>query len=94
MENLELVRTEGKAYNVKGASPAELARIARADWKKPYFGAVPYLEAMETLPDWKTPYMFDSGRSIGLYFLSNASTWRGDVAKAVKKEMKSQLGLK
>ena len=27
----------------------EIAREIRADWLKPYFGAVPYLIAMETL---------------------------------------------
>ena len=32
--------------------------------------------------------MYDSGRSIVRYFLGNAGTWRGDVAKAIKAELK------
>jgi hypothetical protein len=34
---------------------------------------------------------FDSARSVVLYFLSNASSWRGDVAKRVKAELKAHL---
>ena len=32
--------------------------------------------------------MYDSGRSIVRYFLGNAGAWRGDVAKAIKAELK------
>lgn len=34
-------------------------------------------------------YYQDSAKSIVLYFLSNAATWRGDVARHVKAELKS-----
>jgi hypothetical protein len=34
-------------------------------------------------------YGMDSGKSIILYFLANASTWRGDTAKRVKAELKA-----
>jgi hypothetical protein len=34
----------------------EIAREIRKDWTKPYFGAVPYLEAMETLKDINQDY--------------------------------------
>lgn len=69
----------------------EIAKEIRADWKNVYFGAVPYLEAMETLDSVNDNYYFDSGRSIVLYFLSNASTWRGDNARRIKNELKSVL---
>jgi hypothetical protein len=39
-------------------------------------------------------YGWDSGKSVVLYFLSNASSWRGEVAKEIKKELKSMVGLK
>ena len=39
-------------------------------------------------------YGVDSGKSIVLYFLSNASTWRGETAKRIKKELKSLAGIK
>ena len=33
-------------------------------------------------------YFLDDWTSIVVYFLSNAQTWRGDVAREVKKELK------
>jgi len=36
----------------------------------------------------------DNGKSVVLYFLSNASQWRGDKAKEIKKELKQMVGLK
>ena len=72
----------------------EIAREIRRDWKKVYFGAVPYLDAMSTLDSINDNYMFDSGKSVVIYFLSNASTWRGETAKRVKAELKKMAGLK
>lgn len=68
-----------------------IAEEIRADWVKPYFGAVPYLEAMECLVFVSDNYGYDSGDSIVRYFLSNATTWRGDTARRIKKELKSLL---
>ena len=65
----------------------EIAREIRKDWKNVYFGAEPYLDAMSGLENVNDTYGFDSGKSIVLYFLSNASTWRGEVAKRIKKEL-------
>ena len=61
----------------------------RKDWKKPYFGAVPYINAMGSLDDITDDYGYDSGRSVVLYFLANAGTWKGDVARRIKKELKA-----
>lgn len=61
------------------------------DWKKPYFGAVPYIQAMSTLGDIKQPYGYDSGESIVRYFLSNATSWRGENARRIKSELKDML---
>lgn len=69
----------------------EIANEIARDWKKPYFGAVPYLDAMHSLNSVTDNYYEDSGRSVVLYFLSNASTWRGDTAKRVKAELKAML---
>ena len=72
----------------------EIAVEIKKDWEKPYFGAVPYLEAMETLNSIEDNYVYDSGESIVLYFLSNASTWRGEVARRIKKELKEMSYVK
>lgn len=61
------------------------------DWKKPYFGAVPYLDAMYSLYSIEDDYGFDSGRSIVIYFLANANTWRGETARRIKAELKAML---
>lgn len=66
----------------------QLAALIKADWKKPYYGAKPYLEAMEHLSHINDRYGADDGQMIVLYFLSNAATWRGETAKAVKAELK------
>lgn len=61
------------------------------DWANPYFGAVPYLQAMLSLADVDDHYGYDSGRSIVNYFLANAGTWRGETARRVKAELKGML---
>ena len=66
-----------------------IASEIRADWKQPYFGAVPYLDAMQNLDTIEDKFFFDSARSVVLYFLSNASTWRGDTARRIKAELKT-----
>lgn len=66
-----------------------IAEEIAEDWKKVNFGAVPYLDAMSTLTSIDDSYGLDSGRSIVSYFLSNASTWRGETAKRVKAELRA-----
>lgn len=66
-----------------------IAQEIRADWKKPYFGAEPYLDAMGQLKDKGSMYGLDDAKSIVLYFLSNASTWRGPKAREIKAELKA-----
>lgn len=66
------------------------AEISRT-WRKPYFGAVPYLAAMHSLDSVHDQYGYDSGQSVVLYFLSNATTWRGPDAKRIKTELKAAL---
>lgn len=68
-----------------------IAREIRIFWPKPYFGAVPYLNAMQSLDNIKDNYGADSAKSIILYFLANANTWRGEVARRVKKELKEMV---
>jgi hypothetical protein len=68
-----------------------IAREIAQDWRKPYFGAVPYLIAMTTLHDIDDRYGMDSGESVVRYFLSNATSWRGDTARRIKSELKELL---
>ena len=73
----------------------QIAQEIRKDWgNKIYFGAVPYLQAMMSLSSIDDRYGMDSAKSIVLYFLSNAATWRGETAKRIKTELKQMAGLK
>ena len=73
----------------------EIAADIRKDWgAKVNFAAKPYLDAMASLTSVDDNYGWDSGKTIVLYFLGNASSWRGETAKTIKKELKSMVGLK
>ena len=61
------------------------------DWAKVNFAAQPYLDAMFRLESIDDSYMFDTGRSIVAYFLSNASGYRGETARKLKAELKARL---
>ena len=61
------------------------------DWKKPYFGAVPYLDAMDCLKYVHDSYGDDSATSVIAYFLANANTWRGETARRIKTELKNMI---
>lgn len=72
-------------------SISTIARDIRRDWTKPYFGAVPYLDAMQGLDTMQDKYYYDSAESVVRYFLSNATAWRGDKAREIKAELKAML---
>jgi hypothetical protein len=67
---------------------AHIALLVRKDWKNVYLGAVPYLDAMRSLNSVNDNYYEDSASSIINYFLANATTWRGEIARAVKAKLK------
>jgi hypothetical protein len=68
-----------------------IAREIRSNWAKPYFGAVPYLDAMGSLDTMQDKYYYDDARSVVLYFLANAATWRGETARRIKAELNAML---
>jgi len=72
-------------------SLSTIANEIKKDWNNVYFGAKPYLDAMSCLNEVSDKFGMDSGKSIVLYFLSNATTWRGEVARNVKKELNSMI---
>ena len=69
----------------------EITKDIKKDWQNVYFAAVPYLEAMFTLNSIEDPFYEDSGREIVIQFLSNATFWRGPVAREIKKELNNLL---
>ena len=79
------------ATTLDGLAIYELATIIHNDWVKPNYAAVPYIEAMLSLENIEDFYGLDSARSVVSYFLSNAASWRGAEARAVKAELKRRV---
>lgn len=91
MENAEQVEKMIGKLSIR-----EIAGLITMDWNKKsktgiYFGAKPYLAAMTQMQTVNDNYGMDSGKSIVLYFLSNATTWKGDIARIVKKELNKRV---
>lgn len=72
-------------------SLSTIAKDIRSDWSTitPY--ARPYLNAMLSLDKVSDNYYADSGKSVVLYFLSNAASWRGETARRIKAELKEMV---
>jgi hypothetical protein len=69
----------------------EVVAEVRKDWKNMSPYARPYFEAMSQMNSVSEPYYADSGTSVVLYFLCNASQWKGEVARRVKLELKAMV---
>ena len=71
----------------------QIAKDIKSSWLNVYFGAVPYLEALLTLDTTNPhePYGFDTAGDIAQYFLANAQTFRGTIAKQLKAELKNLI---
>ena len=73
---------------------SEIAREIKGDWKKIPASASAYLDAMNTLANVSDRYGMDSATSVISYFLANAGTWKGDVARRIKKELNELIKTK
>ena len=65
----------------------QLASEINDDWTNINTYALPYLHAMYELESIDDSYGLDSAKSVVLYFLSNATTWKGEKAREIKKEL-------
>ena len=72
---------------------ADIAREIKTIWRKPYFGAVPYLDALEKINSTEkdAPYLFETAGDLVPYLLANMSTFRGEDAKRIKNELKEMI---
>ncbi len=70
---------------------SQLASTIRQEWKNVSVHAEPYLSAMSTLATVNDKFGLEDGKGIILYFLSNATGFRGDAAKAIKAELKRRI---
>lgn len=76
-------------------SICKIAQLIRKDWSKQgngvNYAAKPYLDAMFSMDKITEKYGYDSGASVVAYFLANAQSWKGEVARAVKKKLNKML---
>ena len=73
-------------------SIADIAREIEATWKPQVSRAArPYVDAMKDVLRLSDMYYSDPADSLVRYFLSNATTWRGEDAKRIKAELKAML---
>lgn len=70
---------------------SEIANDIHQDWAKPSPYAAPYIQAMSTLNGMSDYYGLDPATEIVARFLANASTWRGEVARTIKRELNDML---
>ena len=70
---------------------SNIAHDIKRDWANINYAARPYLAAMLQMDKVTDNYMYDTGKSIVRYFLSNARTWKGPVAQTIKQELKEAL---
>lgn len=71
----------------------EIAIDIRKHWTNVNYAANPYLNALGKLNNIHEKYFADDAKSIVLYFLVNAQTWRGEDARRIKKELNLMLKL-
>lgn len=88
---MALPKFEVPAKDYRVMSISEIAQEIRKDWRNVNFGAKPYLCAMMGLNSVDDMYGYDTGRSVVTYFLCNANTWKGETARAIKKELNRRI---
>ena len=69
----------------------DIIRDHKEQGRSLYFGAVPYVEAMQYLDKVTDYFGEDDAVSVLTYAVSNLGTWKGETARAVKKEIKAML---
>lgn len=76
---------------IKSLTVSEIAHAIARDWQtiNPY--ANEYLNAMKEITDINGSYYADNAKSVVMYFLANAGTYRGDNARTYKALLKGMI---
>ena len=70
---------------------SKIAEFISQDWNNINFGAKPYLDAMKDLNKITDNYFEDYEKTIVLYFLANARTYKGENARQIKKYLNNLI---
>jgi hypothetical protein len=84
-------KTEAAIPDLKPLTIGQIAKLIIKDWPVVNYAAKPYLIAMNSLRTLDDNYGLDSGASVVRYFLSNAGSYRGEMSRAIKKELNLRL---
>lgn len=60
-------------------------------WRPVHPFAAPYLDAMTCVESMNDQYIMEDGRTQVIYFLANATMWRGPDARRIKAELNAML---
>ena len=88
---INIITEDRHRIELSDMSISQIADLISTDWQKVNYAARPYLSAMFSLGKVSDLYGFDSGKSVVLYFLSNASSYRGEIAREIKKELNKRI---
>ena len=70
---------------------SDIAKFIKTDWKKIPLNAKVYIDAMLEINNIDAKYGLDDAKTIVLYFLANAVTYRGENAKIIKKHLNTLI---
>lgn len=70
---------------------SEIAHAIAKDWDKVSPYAADYLNAMKEIRSVEENYYADTAKSVIMYFLANAGSYRGDNARAYKALLKEMI---
>jgi hypothetical protein len=74
---------------------SEIAKDIRAEWgAKVNYAAKPYLDAMRCIDMPGDNFGYDDSKDVVLRFLCNASSFRGERARELKRELKAIFNIK
>lgn len=90
-QTLMTTETTTPALRTIRAIALDIARVWPSQGKGVNYAAAPYLDALRQLNTCADRFYGDSAESCILYFLRNASTFRGPDAKRLKDELKAHL---
>ena len=68
-----------------------IAHDIKRYWPNVNYAAKPYLDTMSKMNSVNDKFYADDGRTVVLYFLANAQSFRGEDAKRIKAELKRMV---
>ena len=77
--------------NTAKVTVSEIAYAIEKDWNNVSIYAQDYLNAMKEIKSIDDTYYADSAKSVVMYFLANASSYRGESARAYKDLLKKMV---